>query len=154
METSSTQSPSLLAFQAAQVKLQDKAFLSRDILVRELLTAHGDLHHIYPQNYLKKAGLQRGRYNQIANFVMAQSEVNIAISDKAPALYFQQVVEQCNGGKLRYGGINTEEEMRKNFRMNCIPESLLSGEVPEYEAFLLERRKLMALKIKTWVMGL
>ncbi len=38
--------------------------------------------------------------------------------------------------------------------MNCIPELLLGGEVPEYEAFLLERRKLMALKIKTWVMGL
>ena len=86
METSSTQSPYLLAFQAAQVKLQDKAFLSRDILVRELLTAHGDLHHIFPQNYLKKTGLQRGRYNQIANFVLAQSEVNIAISDKAPAV--------------------------------------------------------------------
>lgn len=54
METSSTQSPYLLAFQAAQVKLQDKAFLSRDILVRELLTAHGDLHHIFPQNHQKK----------------------------------------------------------------------------------------------------
>ena len=154
METSSTQSPYLLAFQAAQVKLQDKAFLSRDILVRELLTAHGDLHHIFPQNHLKKAGLQRGRYNQIANFVLAQSEVNIAISDKAPTMYFQQLVEQCNGGKLRYGGISTEEEMRKNFRMNCIPESLLNGEVPEYEAFLLERRKLMALKLRSWVMSL
>jgi hypothetical protein len=40
--------------------------------------------------------------------------------------------------------------MLANLRMNCIPESMLDGEVKEYEVFLAERRKLMALKIKTW----
>ena len=33
--------------------------------------------------------------------------------------------------------------------MNCLPESLLDGQVPSYDDFLEERRKLMALKIKT-----
>ena len=103
---------------------------------------------------MKKLGLARGRYNQIANFVLAQSEVNIAISDKAPALYFQQLAEQCRGGRQRYGGICDRESMRENFRANCIPESLLDGDIPEYEVFLLERRKLMALKLRSWVMGL
>jgi len=31
-----------------------------------------------------------------------------------------------------------------------LPESLLEGIIPPYEAFLEERRKLMALKIKNW----
>jgi hypothetical protein len=44
--------------------------------------------------------------------------------------------------------------MLTNLRMNCLPESLLDGEVPDYDAFLEERRKLMALKIKDWFEGL
>ena len=53
----------------------------------------------------QEAGLARGRYNQIANFVLAQSEINIAIGDKAPEKYFQELAEQCDGGKKKYGGI-------------------------------------------------
>jgi hypothetical protein len=40
--------------------------------------------------------------------------------------------------------------MRANLRMSCLPDSLLDGEIPDYDHFLEERRKLMALKIKTW----
>ena len=31
-----------------------------------------------------------------------------------------------------------------------MPESMLDGEIPDYDDFLEERRKLMALKIKRW----
>jgi len=44
--------------------------------------------------------------------------------------------------------------MAANLRANCLPESLLDSEIPTYEEFLRERRKLMALKIKTWFEGL
>ena len=37
-----------------------------------------------------------------------------------------------------------------NLRMSGRSESLLRGEIPAYDDFLEERRKLMALKIKTW----
>lgn len=40
--------------------------------------------------------------------------------------------------------------MAANLAMNCIPASMLDGEIKEFGAFLEERRKLMALKIKTW----
>ena len=40
--------------------------------------------------------------------------------------------------------------MRVNLRMSCLPESLLDGQIPDYDGFLEERRKLMALKIKSW----
>lgn len=150
MDTSSLNSPYFLAFRAAQVKLGDKGFLSRDITVRDLVMNRSDVHHVYPRNYLKKQGLSRGRYNQIANFVLAQSEINIAIGDKPPERYFAELVEQCNGGGKRYGGINSLEEMRVNLRMNCLPEELLEGVVPAYGEFLETRRMLMAQKIKTW----
>ncbi len=87
------------------MKLSDKGFLSKDISVLDLLLNRSDVHHVFPRNHLKKQGLQRGRYNQIANFVLAQSEINIAIGDRAPEEYFGQLVEQCDGGKKRYGGI-------------------------------------------------
>lgn len=150
MDTSSASSPYFLVYQAAQVKLGDLGFLSRDITVRDLLLNRSDVHHVYPRNHLKGQGLARGRYNQIANFVLAQSEINIAIGDKAPAVYFGELAEQCNGGPRKYGGIATIEEMRGNLRMSCLPECLLDGEVPDYDDFLEARRKLMAAKIKAY----
>ncbi len=150
MDTSSGQSPYFLAYKAAQVKLGDKGFLSRDITVLDLLMNRSDVHHVYPRNHLKKQGLSRGRYNQIANFVLAQSEINIAIGDKAPEQYFMELAEQCAGGKKKYGGIIDATELRANLRMSCLPESLLDGGIPTYDDFLEERRKLMAQKIKVW----
>jgi hypothetical protein len=150
MDTSSVNSPYFLAYKAAQVKLGDKGFLSRDITVTDLLMNRSDVHHVYPKKHLKSQGLSRGRYNQIANFVLAQSEINIAVGDKPPQKYFRELAEQCNGGKKKYGGITKESELRANLRANCVPESLLDGDVPDYDDFLEERRKLMAMKIKTW----
>ena len=150
MDTSSVKSPYFLAFQAAQVKLGDKGFLSRDITVRDLVLNRSDKHHVYPKQHLKDQGLSRGRYNQIANFVIAQSEINIAIGKKTPEQYFSELREQVNGGKQKYGGIVDEKELRANLRMHCIPESMLDGDIPAYDDFLEERRKKMELRIKTW----
>ena len=150
MDTSSAQSPYFLAYKAAQVKLGDKGFLSRDITVTDLMMNHSDVHHVYPRNHLKKQGLAKGRYNQIANFVLAQSEINIAIGDKAPQIYFAELAKQCAGGPKKYGGITKRTELCTNLRMSCLPESMIDGEIPAYDEFLEQRRKLMALKIKTW----
>jgi hypothetical protein len=132
------------------VKLGDKGFLSRDITVLDLLMNRSDVHHVYPRNHLKRQGLSWSRYNQIGNFVLAQSEINIAIGDKPPEKYFLELAEQCSGGKKKYGGITDLSELRANLRMSCLPESLLDGDVPAYDDFLEERRKLMAKKVKKW----
>lgn len=150
MDTSSSISPYFMAYKAAQVKLGDKGFLSRDITVRDLLLNRTDVHHVYPRSYLKKQGLARGSYNQIANFVLTQSEINIAIGDKAPLNYFKDLAEQCNGGPRKYGAITGEDEMRTNLEANCVPQDLLDGKDLSYEDFLGQRRFLMAQKIKTW----
>ncbi len=150
MDTSSSISPYFMAYKAAQVKLGDKGFLSRDIAVRDLLLNHTDVHHVYPRNHLKKLGLARGSYNQIANFALTQSEINIAISDNAPIDYFKELAEQCRGGPRKYGAITNYAEMRANLEMNCVPQELLDGKDLSYDDFLDQRRSLMAQKIKTW----
>lgn len=150
LNTSSSISPYFRVFQAAQVKMNDKGFLSKDITVRDLILNKCDVHHIFPRNYLKGMGLSRGRYNQIANYAIAQSEINIAIGAKEPAVYFRELVEQCRGGKAKYGGITDLEELKINLRMNSIPEAMLNGDVGDYDAFLEQRRRLMAAKIKLY----
>jgi hypothetical protein len=150
MDTSSISSPFFLCYQAAQAKLNDKGFLSRDITVPDLLLNRADVHHVYPRQHLKDMDMTRGMYNQIANYVVAQSEINIAIGAKPPADYFKELAGQCSGGAKKYGGITDKDEMAANLRANCIPDAMLDGGVLDYEAFLAERRKLMALKMKAW----
>jgi hypothetical protein len=150
MDTSSSNSPYFIVFQAAQVKLGDKGFLSRDITVQDLILNRSDVHHVFPRNHLKGKGLNRGRYNQIANYALTQSEINIAIGDKAPAVYFKELAAQCDGGKKKLGGITDAGELADNLKAHCIPEMLESGLAEDYDRFLDERRRLMALKMKRY----
>jgi hypothetical protein len=150
METSSSISPYFLVYQAAQVKLNDKGFLSRDITVQDLIKNRSDAHHLFPRQYLKGQGLSRGQYNQIANFALAQSEINIAIGAKAPKVYFAELLSQCDGGKKKYGGITDLDELKENLRDHSIPEGIFSSLADDYPQFLEARRKLMAAKIKKY----
>lgn len=149
MVTSSANSAYFRVFKAAQVKLNDKGFLSRDFTAQSLIQIKSDVHHLYPKNYLKKFGHTKGKYNQIANFAITQSEINISIGDRPPGVYFKDIVEQTLTKQGKYGGITDLDELRENLRMNCIPLGLLEGEM-EYEAFLDERRSLIATRIKAY----
>ncbi|MBE2254346.1 MAG: DUF262 domain-containing protein [Myxococcus sp.] len=147
LDTSSSSSPHFRVFKAAQVKLGDKGFLSKDISVRELIEVKSDVHHLFPKDFLKKNGLARGQYNQVANYAVTQSEINIAIGNKEPATYFAQLREQCTGGKKRYGNITNEDDLRANLASHCIPEIIGQSGLSDFPRFLAERRKLMAAKI-------
>ena len=152
MNTSVASSPYFNVYLASQVYESDKGFLSRDITVRDLLSFKGDVHHLFPKNYLKKHGLTRSKYNQIANYVMMQSEINISIGDKSPADYFSKLLEYCCNGneKAAYGAITDLNQIKDNFAMHCIPVGTENKNIDHYEEFLQERRKLMAKKIKKY----
>lgn len=154
MDTSTANSPYFRVFQAAQVKLHDKGFLSKDISVQDLILNRCDVHHVFPKDYLKKQGLSRGRYNQIANYALAQSEINIAIGNKPPEIYFGEMDKQCNGGAKRYGALDNVDALHSNLRANCVPEAMWNGHTMDYDAFLEERRKLMAAKMKAYFQAL
>jgi hypothetical protein len=154
MDTSVSSSPYFRLFQAAQVMMNDLGFLSDKFTARDLIDVKSDVHHLFPRDYLKKKGFKPGQYNQIANYAVAQSEINIAIGNKEPRVYFSQLQEQCNGGKKHYGNICDQNELRKNFHMNCIPEGMENMTVDDYPAFLAERRRLIAQKIRKYFEGL
>ena len=151
METSAT-SPYFKVFLASQVRGNDKGFLSRDFTVRDLLEGQSHIHHVFPLSYLKKHGFQQNRYNQIANYVMMQSEINIRIGAQPPEKYFSELWEQCRNGVTRdgYGGITDANQLQENLSAHCIPEGMDAASVEGYDTFLEERRKLMAAKIRDY----
>jgi len=154
MDTSVASSPYFRVFQAAQIKLGDKGFLSKDLSVRELVEVKSDVHHLFPKDFLKKQGFNRGQYNQIANYAVAQSEINIAIGNKEPAKYIGELIKQCKGGQKKYGNIISSDELQANLTMNCIPDGMEAMTAADYPNFLAKRRILMAQKIKTYFGGL
>ncbi len=150
LNTSVSSSPVFNVFLAAQCKLHDRGFLSKSITVKDLIEQRGDVHHLFPREYLKKQGMQRGQYNQVANYVYTQSEVNIKIGKRSPADYFMQVQEQCNGGVLQHGGITEMSDLLVNMKENCIPLSIFEMTYENYQNFVLERRALIAEKIRKY----
>jgi hypothetical protein len=150
MDTPVASSPYFKVFLAAQVRANDKGFLSRDITVRDLIAHRGDVHHLFPRSFLKKKGLTRSRYNQIANYVMMQSEINIQIGDRSPSEYFSELLESCRMGRAAYGGISDIEELRSNLAAHCIPEGIEEFDAQDYDRFLQGRRRSIAAKIRAY----
>jgi len=103
---------------------------------------------------LKKNGLSKGDYNQIANYVYMQSETNIKISNEPPRAYLKTILDQVNRGEMQIGAITDEKSFKENLKQNCIPELILDADFEQFEAFLKERRILMANKIKEYYFSL
>ena len=150
LETSSQNSQFLSVFFAAQIKSNDRGFLSTDITVRDMVEGHGDIHHIFPKAYVKRTYNDRKDYNQIANLAYMQSEINKSIGDSSPPEYLDKVLEQCKGGQPKFGGISNEESLHDNMVQNSIPATTPKASIGEYHDFLRERRNLMADKIRRY----
>ncbi len=154
LDTSVASSPYFHVFLASQVKSNDRGFLSKDVLVSDLISLRGDIHHLFPKDYLKKNGLDRSKYNQIANYVYMQSEINIKVGNKPPIDYFEIITTQMQANNKQVSGLSTENELLDNLKMNCIPVELMQMNIENYNDFLMLRRKLMANKIKEYYLTL
>jgi hypothetical protein len=154
LDTSVASSPYFHVFLASQVKANDKGFLSKDVLVSDLISLRGDIHHLFPKDYLSKHGLDRGKYNQIANYVYMQSEVNIKVGNKPPKDYFELIKSQIQDENRQVSGLSTEQDLLDNLKMNCVPTEIMDMNINDYQDFLTLRRKLMAQKIKAYYVSL
>ncbi|MBQ7524918.1 MAG: hypothetical protein IJT09_00635, partial [Abditibacteriota bacterium] len=74
------------------------------------------------------------KINQMANYAFIDWKDNMEIFDEAPSIYYPVV---CEG--------RSPEEIRRMEEENALPHG---WENMSYENFLIERRKLMAAKIK------
>lgn len=150
LDTSAASSPYFHVFLAAQVKANDRGFLSKDVLVGDLISLRGDIHHLFPKDYLKKHGLDRSKYNQIANYVYMQSEINIKVGNKPPKDYFEIIATQMKDNNKQVSGLSTHQELLDNLQMNAVPKDIMQMNIDNYNDFLTARRKLMATKIKEY----
>lgn len=91
-------------------------------------------HHLFPKAYLKAQGYTDAKINQMANYAFIDWKDNMDILDDAPSIYYPVV---CEG--------RSQEEILHMEQENALPHG---WENMPYEVFLIERRKLMAAKIK------
>ena len=151
LETPVANSPFFNVFLAAQIYFGDNALFSNGTKVGYLITLMGDVHHIFPKQYLRKSGYNDKRqYNQIANFTYLDTQVNKAISNDAPCVYFKNAVDACSTGVSLYGNITDVDILHKNMEDNCIPAEIVSMDYTNYDNFLISRRRMMARKIRLY----
>lgn len=155
LETSSVNSPAFNTFIAAQINLNCNSMLMNGTKVSDLVTISGDVHHIFPRAYLKNNGIDnKTKYNQVANYIYLDTQVNKAISDDAPCVYFSKAKEQCVTKDIVLGNISDENLLSVNLSENCIPDGIETMDVADYDSFLEKRRVLMAELIERYYKGL
>lgn len=150
LESSSINNNSFNVYLAAQCYFNAPAFLSKSMTINSLITQRGDIHHLYPKQYLAKNGKTPKEYNQVANFVFTEQATNIKIGAKPPHEYMKLVYEQISEGKNEITTIDNQAILLENFKQNDVPLLLNDGEHTNYEEFLRRRKQLMASKIKQY----
>ncbi len=150
LETSSVNNNAYNVYLAAQCSNNATAFLSKSMKISSLIEQRGDIHHIFPKKYLVKNNFSPKQYNQVANFVYTEQATNIKVGAVAPAEYMAKVKSEITAGVINLSTINSEEILNENLKNNDIPLILETSSYLEYENFLIERRKLMAERIKKY----
>lgn len=137
LATSSSRSPSLFAFHAAQVLLEAPVLFSKHKIAELLdpsLNAPREAverHHLFPKAYLAKRGFSGTREtNQIANFALVEWRDNGEIGDQPPAVYLPALTKDW-----------TPDTLARMYRLHALPDGWAEMEYPD---FLRERRELMA----------
>lgn len=151
LETTSTASPYFQTFLASQVQAGSRGFLSKAITVAAMHQQSGDIHHIVPKDYLQKNGFpDRGDYNQVANFALTETSINISVSNKPPSEYMALIADQIESGRLSLGEITDGRDLAANLVENAVPEWLPEVSSSNYPEFLTARRLLMASRMRTY----
>ncbi len=137
LANSSTASPSLSVYEAAQVLLNVPALFSNsrigDLLDPAIQANKSavERHHLYPRGYLATLNITAARdRNQIANLAYMEWLDNTKASDQAPVEYLPALKERFS-----------EAELSKMYRYHALPQD---WEQIEYQNFLERRRELMA----------
>ena len=86
------------------------------------------VHRIFPKHVLYSAGKTKSMVNALANYAFLTQQTNLDISDQKPEDYFPIYMEKCPGA----------------IESHCVPTASHLLTIDAYDAFLEERRKLLA----------
>ena len=155
LNTTSTRTGAWLVYLASQVRSANNTLFTNGVKVSDVVATIGDIHHIFPKNYLKKElDAQKGLYNQVANYAYLEKRINIKIADKRPGDYFTEALNACAEDTAYFGDIAKVDDLYANMAENCIPEDIFDMGAEDYREFLSKRRQLMAAKIRDYFKGL
>ncbi len=154
LDTSSTVNNAYLCYLAAQCKNNEIAFLSDSLTVQSLIEQRGDVHHVFPKDYLVKQGYKKSDYNQVANLVYTEQFTNIKISNAAPCEYMARAIQDIEENLSNYISLKSISALDDNLNKNCIPLAFKNAQASDYSDFLMARRQLMAQKIKSFYFSL
>jgi hypothetical protein len=137
LETSSANSPYLLAYHAAQNLLKAPVLLSNKIIADLFDPALQstkkalERHHLFPRAYLESIGVEdRKEINQVGNYALLEWPDNLDISDKPPSEYVNKMCKRFS-----------EKDWDRMCRLHALPDG---WEKMEYPDFLVQRRRLIA----------
>lgn len=149
--TTSVRTGAWMVYVASQVRSADNTLFTNGFKVADVIGNVGDIHHIFPKGYLRKAiDAPQRLYNQVANYTYLEKRINIAIGEKRPGEYFSQARDAIKSGVSYFGDIADEDALLSNLEANCIPEGIFEMGVEDYDVFLAQRRVLMAQKIRNY----
>jgi len=115
----------------------------------------GDIHHLFPTGYLAENGINdRVEYSQVANFVVLETPINIRIGKLSPRAYMARVIDQVASNVPDLGEIIDPEDLLRNLAENAVPSNFSELTVEDYPAFLDERRRAMALRVRDFYRSL
>lgn len=151
LATTSVRTGAWMVYVASQVRSADNTLFTNGFKVADVIANVGDIHHIFPKAYLRKAvDAPQRLYNQVANYTYLEKRINIAIGEKRPGEYFSQARDAIKSGVGYFGDIADENALFSNLEANCIPEGIFEMGAEDYEDFLAQRRVLMAQKIRNY----
>ena len=150
LESSSINNNAYNVYLAAQSYFKAPAFLSKDMPISSLLEQRGDIHHLFPKQYLIDHGHLPKSYNQVANFTYTEQQANIKLGKLSPVEYLAEVRQQIENGERVISSLTSTAELSENLNLNDIPEKFLTATHNHFSDFLAQRRSLMALKIKSY----
>ena len=150
LESSSVNNNAYTLYLASQVNCNAVAFLSKSMTITSLIEQRGDIHHIFPKQYLINNGYTQKAYNQIANFVYTEQATNIKVGKMPPNDYLNKIKQQIKEGNNQISTLDAEYALLENIKTNDIPSFIIEATHHDYDRFLKERRKMMSKKLKAY----
>ena len=86
----------------------------------------------------------------MANYTYLDTQVNKAIKDNAPAVYFQTIMNQFDSKIAEIGNIMDIDALNDNIAENALPPEIINMTVNDYDDFLSQRRHLMSRMIEEY----
>jgi hypothetical protein len=142
LETAAARNTAQFSYYAALCLLEARVLYSK-MKVSELLDPTTkakktalERHHLFPRKYLQRIGVREKRLiNQVANYALVEWSDNIKISDRAPRDYVPELEKRF-----------ASDELQRMYDWHGLPSNWYEL---DYEDFLKERRRRIALIIKS-----